>query len=539
MQEISGATKQLIEKYGIWQKSLNPSSEISTIHVDEVALRVAAFYEQIRTIVDWKEEHLMRRAAIIRKLTRRFFEIASPTFSTTSLAEILVLDLIRGGYFPNDKIPETKILDVQKIIDKYVFILKNSPENKQVKIGSNFYHRLLEIASCEIEETLAPSLKEMALIDYMFELMRERIKVNEKIYQRNLLKPEEKDIQIYIAVQQALFKLDEPIISYNLIRYKYPQWDNPSEEELLKLSQNIFKIIETIEKDLACPLAKKFYRICEKYDTAYLLVGDVLTGSSFEKTLKDVQEPSLLEGYIRSNYAKRLEALKGKIRRAAIYSTLSIFITKILSIVIIEYALIRLFDLQFSTLAFILDVIVPTGLMAFLVLTIKPPSKKNINLVIVEVMKIFYTKEKIDSYEVKITKKKGLFTTTFLSLTYLAGACVSFGFIFWAFSKMGIDLPSIIINIIFIALILFAGTLVQKSAQELTIEEFSGGFISFLSDVLFLPVTGIGAWMSNKWKRHNFIIALINALIDMPFATFVEFLERWRYFIRERKEDLR
>ena len=155
--------------------------------------------------------------------------------SLLAKAESLVLELIRGGYFPNDKIEETKISEVQKVIDKYIFILKNSPENTKGRAGLQFYNRILEIAACEIEETLDPSLKEMALIDYMFEHMKERISINENVYERGLLKKEDKDIQIYIAVQQALFKLDAPMISYNLIRYKYPQWENPSDEELLKI----------------------------------------------------------------------------------------------------------------------------------------------------------------------------------------------------------------------------------------------------------------------------------------------------------------
>src|SRR3989344_8469315 len=164
MTELSEATKNLILKYGLWQASLKVKEGVSTIHVDEVALKVAAFYEHIRTIVDWKEEHLMRRAAIIRKLKRRFLDLESTNFSTVNLAEALVMELIRGGYFPNDKIEESKIGDVQKIVDKYVFILKNSPPQK----NGLLYDRVLEIASCEIEETLAPSIKEMALIAYMF-----------------------------------------------------------------------------------------------------------------------------------------------------------------------------------------------------------------------------------------------------------------------------------------------------------------------------------------------------------------------------------
>ena len=539
MAELSQATKNLIEKYSFWQKSLKPKEDIPTIHVDEVALQVAAFYEHIRTIVDWKEEHLMRRAAIIRKLKRRFLDLELSDFSAKDIAESLVLELIRGGYFPNDKIEESKILDVQKIIDKYVFIFKHNPENKKGQATLQLNNRLLEIASCEIEETLVPSTKEMALIDYMFELMKDRIKVNESVYERNLLKREEKDIQIYIAVQQALFKLDTPIISYNLIKYKYPNWSNPSEEELFKLAQNIYKIIDTIENDLVCPLGKRFYAICEKYDTAYLLIGDILSRDNFEKISQEIIEPPLLEGYVRSAYAKRLQELKAKITRAAIYSTASIFITKILSLVILELILAKLFTGHVDIFTLIIDVLIPTVLMASLVLTVKPPSKKNISIVIVEIMKIFYQKEKIDTYEIRIPRKRGVITRGALSLTYIIGACISFGAIYWIFNYFKFPITSIIINIIFIALILFAGTAIQKRSQELTIEDGDGGFLTFFSDVLFLPIAGVGRWLSNKWKKYNAITAFFNALIDMPFSIFVEFLERWRGFIKERKEDLR
>ena len=92
---------------------------------------------------------------------------------------------------------------------------------------------------------------------------------------------------------------------------------------------------------------------------------------------------------------------------------------------------------------------------------------------------------------------------------------------------------------IFIALILFAGTAVAKRSQELTMEVEKEGVLSFLSDVFFLPGQGLGRWISNKWKRYNALAALFNALIDMPFSAFVEFLEKWRNFIKERKEEIR
>lgn len=534
--ELSDATKSLIQKFKIWRQSEQPKTGGSTIHVDEVALRVAAFYEQIRTIVDWKEEHLMRRAAIIRKLKRRFLDLELNNFSQQEgMAESLVMELIRGGHFPNDKIEESKIQEVQEIIDKYIFILKNSPENKNGSAGLQFYNWLVEVASCEIEETLCPSIREMSLIDYMFCLMKKKIKINEKVYESGLLKKEDKDIQIYIATQQALFKFDTPIISYNLIKYKYPSWKKADQDLLFKISQNICKIWAKIDHDLTHPLSAKFYAVCEKYDTPYLLLGDILA----ESAEKEIQDPATLESLIKKNYQKRLGTLKERIYRAAIYSTLSIFITKVLSLLILELLLSAMLTGHLNFFNLVFDVLIPTLLMFALVFTIKPPSKKNLNIAIMETMKIVYEKENADFYEIKIRKKRGVFARAFLSFVYVVSTFISFGLIYLFFKAFQFPISSIVVNIIFIALILFAGGALRKKAQELTIENEKEGFLSFMSDVFFLPVTGMGQWLSSKWKKYNAIAAFFNALVDMPFSVLVEFLERWRYFIKERKEEMR
>jgi hypothetical protein len=552
-QGLSESTKKLIQQYKLAELQDLAPANAPAIHVDEVALRVAAFYEHIRTVVDWKEEHLMRRAAIIRKLKRRFLDLELNDFAQTGdTAELLVFELIRGGHFPNDKILEPKIQEVQDIIDKYIFILKNNPENRAGRAGLQFYNWLIEVCSCEIEETLAPPIKEIALIEYMFSQMKEKIMVSEKLYQTNLLKKEDKDTQIYIAVMLALFKLDKPIISYNLIKYKYPQWSRidrgfstalPSEKKtdeqfLLKISQNICKIWNNIEKDLLNPLAGKFYAICEKYDTPYLLFGDILSQNSVEK-IQEILEPSILEPLIKDAYSKRLATLKQRIQRAAVYSTVSIFATKILSLLILEVLLAKIFSGYLNTFALIADVLVPTILMFLIVASIKRPSKKNLNIVVMETMKIVYNRKDRDIYEIKARKKRNVITRAVISLVYVLSTFVSFGAIYFVFNYFGFPISSIIINIVFIALILFAGTAVAKRAQELTIEDEKENFLSFVSDIFFLPVQGLGKWISNKWKKYNAIAAFFNALIDMPFSAFVEFLERWRYFIKEKKEEIR
>ena len=540
MQELSEATKKLIARYSLAQRQITPLKGVEMIHVDEVAKKIAAFYEQIRTIVAWKEEHLRRRAAIIRKLKRNFFDMELNGFSdTANAAESLLLELIRGGHFPNDKIEETKIGDVQKIIDKYVFILKNNPESKDGKAGINFYNWIIEVAACEIEETLAPAIKEMALIDYMFGAMKEKIKVSDKVFESGLLDRNDKDTQIYIAICQSLFKLDKPIISYNLIKYIYPGWQNADEKLILKVSRNAFDLWLKIEKDMTNPIGNRFYNICEKHDTPYLLMGDILALNDAAETGKEILEPSELEGLIKDAYSKRSSTLKSRISRAAVYSTISIFITKVLSLVLLEVLIEKAMGGQINLTLLAADVLIPTLLMFVIVANIKRPTKKNLNIVTMETMKIAYKKESTDAYEIKISRKKGFIVKMVLSLVYVLSAMITFGAIYYVLNYFKFPLSSIAIDIIFIAVILFAGTAVSKRAQELTMEDEKEGFFSFVADIFFLPVQGLGRWLSNKWKKYNALTALFNALIDMPFSAFIEFVEKWRYFIKERKDEIR
>ena len=269
-------------------------------------------------------------------------------------------------------------------------------------------------------------------------------------------------------------------------------------------------------------------------------MGDILsTNDDATEVGKEITDPIILENLIKNTYLKRLSTLKSRISRAAIYSTISIFVTKVLSLILIEVLIEKALGEKVNMLLLGADILIPTLLMFSIVSSIKKPSKKNLNIVTMEIMKIAYKKSVPDIYEIKMGRKKGISVKIVLSLVYVLSAFITFGLIYYILNYFNFPLTSIIIDIIFIALILFAGTAVAKRAQELTMEQEKEGFFSFVSDIFFLPVQGLGGWISNKWKRYNFITSFFNALIDMPFSAFVEFVEKWRYFIKERKEDIR
>ena len=534
MSEVSQSTQKLIQRYQDWKESLRRKEGISTIHVDEVASKVAAFYEKIRGIVDWREEHLMKRGAIERNLKRRLLI----SKEGKAITEPLILELIRGGHFPNDHIEESKIGEVEKILNKYIYILEKSPNSHSEKIKLQLYNWILGIAACEIEETLSSSSRERALIDYMMESMKEKIKIKEGVVVLGGISEEIKNTQIYIAIHRALFKLDAPIISYHLLKRRYLQWQDLPASELQEISLNIYLIWESLERDLKHPLTDKLYNVCERYDTPYLLLGDILSEENPDEFYQKFSKPEVLEELIRRAYSKRLSTLKHRLTRAAILSTLSIFLTNSFSLMVLEIPLARLIMGTFLPLTIAVDILGPTFLMFLLVVTIRPPSKNNLDVVLMETMKIVYERKENDVYEIKIPRKKGLITKFIISLIYLFGACVSVGLIAYIFEWANFPPTSVVINIVFVALIAFAGLAVRNRAEELTVEQKKAGFFGFLFDIFFLPIVGLGRWLSNKWKKYNAIAIFFNALIDLPFQVFIEFLEQWRYFLKEKKEEI-
>jgi hypothetical protein len=534
MPTISQQTQNLIEQYKAWHLSLQKKDNVPTIHVDEVASQVAAIYEKIRGIIDWREEHLLRRGAIERILKRRLFLRIGQKME----ARPFVLELIRAGHFPNDKVEEVKIDFIQKALDKYIFIVEKSPAPKNEKNKIQLQNWLSTIAACEVEEILDPPRKERILIDFMTELMKKKITL------KNDLSEEEKNTQIYIAVQKALFKLDAPIITYHLLKKQFNDWVSLGESEsgvgpLEEITKNIYSLWQNLEKKISSPLAEKFYRICERYDTPYLILGDILSQDPLNAETK-LNNPEAVESDIKNFYQIRLKQQKSRVSRAALYSTLSIFATKILIAFVLEYLIIDISILHqppsWQTLG--INIAIPPFLMLVMILSIRPPRKGNLEKVVMETMKIAYEKEQKDFYLIKSSIKQNSVMKGIIFILYL----ITFLFSFWLFwillGEINFSWPSKIVFVIFLSLITFAGTKIKERAKELSVEEEKGGFFGFIIDWFSLPFIQVGKWLSGQWTKYNTVLVFLTTLVDLPFQVLIEFLEQWRYFVKEKKEEI-
>ncbi|MDP2736087.1 MAG: hypothetical protein Q8P12_07885 [bacterium] len=526
--ELAPDSKKLVAEYLRWQQSIQPAEGVATLSVDEVAAKVASFYEKIRGVVDWREEHLLRKTAIERILKRRLL-----LGSVEGFAEPFLQELVRGGHFPNEQIPVTKIGEIQRIVEKYSYLLEHSPQEGAEKVLAELKMWVLGIAAAEIEETLAPPIKERALFEFMLGDMLGRVRVR----QENGLTEEEIRLQLSVAVQRALFKLDEATITYHLLEQRYQDWDAPQSSTLELLAPRLPKIKARFFDIIRHPTGERFYQLMEKYDAPYLIIGDVL-GENPEKFGELAEDRAGMEAAIEQAYKTRLGKLKGRMQRAAVYSTISVFLTKVLVAFAIEIPFDRYVTGEFNVLAMWTSVLVPPVLMLLLVLSTRTTSAENFRRLMLEVMKIVYGTKKEDILELSLARKRRPFMEGFLNVLYLSSFLLSFGALSWFLRSLEFSVFSIVIFLFFVSLVAFAGTKIRQRGRELLLGEEKQGFLYTLFDLFSLPVIHTGRWLSRQVARYNILVVFFNFLIEIPFQVFVEFLEHWRSFLREKREEV-
>lgn len=520
--ELSLGTKKLVEEYKAWYQSLEPKGTVATITVDEVAARVAAFYEKIRGVVDWREEHLLRKTAIERMLKRRFMLAGNGE----NIAEALLHELVRSGHFPNERIPVEKIDETQRIINKYSALIAQKKE----------VDWLLTICACEIEETLSPRQRERALIECMTHDMQDQIRVRKRDEHR--ISEQDRMSFIYVGVQRALFKLDDATISLHLLSKFYPNWAHLSATSVSLLALDTRSIKKTIQSILLHPFAEKFYRIIERYDTPYLLLGDIISEdpNTFDDLVLKVEN---FEEAIKKVYNIRLIKLKDRVNRASFFSTLSVFLSKVLVGLAIELPLDMYVTHELSYINLAWSIAIPPVFLLILIKTVKSSTSENVQRTLLAVAKITFENNQREAHEILIPRQRNFAIGFILNLVYIMSFVLSFGLLAGVLRSFGFSIPSIAVFLVFFSLVTFGATKIRARARELIVGNEKQGFLHGVMEFFGLPVIQVGKWLSGQISKYNVLIVLLNVLIEAPFQIFVEFIEQLRTFWQEKKEQIR
>lgn len=529
--ELTKETENLLKVF-TEKTILEEEKKAPKIQVDKIVSKLAFLYEKIRNIVDYKEEHLLRKNAIKRILRRRL----GLKTNADSIAAPLIQELIRGGYLENNMVPENKIKKTVGIVNKYILLINyaNSGKEREEKERKKLLDWILSLASCEIEDLFMPRYKDEAMASYMYQIMNRSI-----VWSSKKMTKEEKSIQIYIAVQRTLLKSDRDIITYYIFNSYYPSWrDNISDKLIKEVASDIDLIYQTTEDQIDHSLSGKLIRIIKKYIPPFLILYDVIESKS-NKAHDILSESKTLENEVQEACQKRYSETRKKLRRSSIRSIIYIFLTKTLLALALEVPYDFFMASKVNYLPLGVNIIFHPLLLFFIALSIKVPAEKNTEKIFDIIRRVIYKgEEEIMVEKVRETVGRNIFINFLFNLIYFVAFIISFGLLIFLLLKLNFNSVGIIIFLLFLSLVSFFGIRNRESVRELIVVGEREGIITTIVDFFAIPVIRMGRWISLNFSRINVFVFIFDFIIEAPFKAFIEIIEDFSSFIREKKEEI-
>lgn len=501
------------------------------IKVSDMVSRFASVYEKIRNVVDFREEHLLRKHAIKRILKRRLMIVGLK--KGESIAEPMIEELIRARYLPNDTIPEAKVREVDLAINKYLYFMKRVNDQGRRKDIRKLADWILSVGACEIEERLVPSPREKAMVEYMYRVARSELEIPDK-----RLSQEQKDILMYINTLRALLKADAPILEYHLLRIFYPEWLNADRALVDEVARDVDAVRERMEKAYKSENGDKVLRLLKHYTIVFLVLHDILEEDPGTARLK-LENEAVLEEQIKEEYEKRYHKTRSKLNRSIIRSILYIFITKMAIAIAIEVPIdyYLLGDLNYVAVA--INTLFFPILLFLMAMTIHIPKEKNLVKITSGIKKVVFTHKKpLITQEIKKPARRSKFFVFMFRSFYAVMFIVPFALIIAALVFFDFSAPSIFLFLLFLCIVSFFGIRLRQMARELIMVEKKESFSQAVIDFFGLPILKVGQWISLNFAKINIFVFVLDFLIEAPLKLVFEVLEDWFSFVREKKEEI-
>lgn len=531
--KLSLATQILIQDYEqarIWEKKQEGSSVAEKIKVHEVPGNLAFLYENVRNVVEYKEEHLLRKNAIERTLMRKL----RTEHHERAVAKTLLTELIRARYLPNNRIAVDKIREVESIIRKNVLLINEANRNATPEAANRVFNFVVGIMACEIEENLAPRWRDYAIMDFATNVMKDKIKLPASTGVSVMLKEE----LIYVAVLRAFLKADIATVRHDLFVRKNPSWPYVDDVPTIKkVAQTLPVLISEVDLVMNHPYSEAFLRAIKKHLAYFKILDSTLRkqkgnlGRFFTHRyeLEDLAKESCVETY---------KTAQSKLSRAAVRSILYIFATKMLIALLVElpFEMYILKDVHYLPLA--INVMFPVILMALVVLSIRVPGKENTRLIVQGIKEMISGKFSEVPFVIKAGASRNSLLSGIFKFVYLLTFILIFGIIIKLLFVLGFNWVSVALFLFFLTLVSYFGIRIRQNAHELVVVGRKEGMVNFLADTVAMPIVQVGRWLSAEMSQLNFLVFIFDFILEAPFKKFLNVFDDWIKFMKEEKDKL-
>jgi len=526
---LSEYTSALLSALNAIKPKTRPD-DISALSVSQTVSFFALVYERVRNAVEYREDHLILRAAIDRILRRRF----SLNPDGVGEAENLLRELLWARYFSNASLGGDDINNIQVLINKYIFLKKTLVAGRNLEAQNFLNQYLLDILTCEIEEVLRPdnSQRYANLKFFIYQVLRKKIKIEG-------MKEEQKDAFFLVAIEKVFMKSDRSYLRYHLFTTFYQPLSSYSEKELQANVSKFPSIFHKIDEMVYSPYVDNLIKFTRKQLPPFRILFSLLK-DKLNKIEDILTNKEKLWNEIDRVCREKYQQLGVRIRNLAIKSFIYILLTKMLFALILEFPLSMYFYGEVNQFSILINTLFPPILMMGILVFFRVPSENNTKKIYQRIIEIIDAdrsfETKVSFMPKKTTYKRPILIfgfTIFYSLTFL----VTLSLIYEGLIYLNFNLVSQIIFIFFVSVVSFFSYRIRQIIKELALEEKESIF-SPLIDFFFMPILSLGKFFSQEIAKLNFFIFIFDFIIEAPFKLLFEVVEEWISFVRKRKEEI-
>lgn len=535
---ISSSVREILHRLRAEKRpNVFSSSARGTISVNSLTSRAGALYEKIRYLVDYKDEHTIRRSAIERILKRKL-----SLEGEKDVGRSLLQELVSAEYLPNNEVPEAFAATIQKIVEKYQLLYIKTEKHwswKQKKKAqpSKVESVVMSLAASEIDRRLFPHELDDAVVESFYKTIKSAVLCTAPISEERLR------AATYIACRRSLLGDDAPTLLYVLIIKYVPEIENAEDvEEIHRLVSRFTKALVATRRQLDDPLVFRIMASIRNRALGFSLIREIIkkhgldSEDIFEEParLEEETKKILAEKYVRQNHAVWVSGV-----HAAVYILLTKSIFTFLLEVPYELYLYRSVDI----FALGVNIIFHPVLLLFMVYTIAPLDSKNMarTLAIVKTITTDHrtpghlSKEDIVYVRPQSNKPVMAFVLGALYLVLVAG---TFGAIIRILVWLHFSVVSIALFLFFLALVSYFGLRIRHNAGRWKVSTPNENTASLLWNFFTIPIIHTGRWLSQKFAAVNVFVFVMDFIIETPFKIILGTFDSFLSFLKEKEEDM-
>lgn len=547
-----GAKRVFQAVYRAKQQTAKPLNDNEPkIKVSELISKMAFYYEKIRNSVDYKEEYLMRKAAILRILKRQLLIDASFSGQENAyhIAQNLLVELIRAGYLENNYWPESLITKVGAILHRYLRLRQHSLEQLQtskvffdkgikeitneVEAKNQLNHWIIGMCSSEIEEHLSQDLARETMVGYLYENLTKNLQLPDSLsYAPDL------NIQIYLGIYRNYLHLnDNDVLSYVLWRYYYPTWNYFDEQEIVRLARQINYLRQIIHQQLEHPLKAQLDTII-RHQTVYSTIFLDVIKSDPRKVFNELTtDPKAFNREVKQACNRRYANAKKKLWHSAVRSIIYIFLTKSVLAILLEVPAANWLGETVNNFTLGLNIAFPAILLFLAVAFTRLPGAANTEAIIKGIHELIFTEnQRTNPYLLKQPIMRGSIISTLFTIIYIITFFFSFGLVLWILQKLQFSYVSMLIFLFFLVFAAFFAVRIRRNPRYWVVIESRENIFSFIWNFFYIPIISVGKWLSGKFARVNVFVFILDFIIEAPFKVLIAVTEDWTKYVRERRE---